>query len=91
LNDRGTVGLFVNFPDNHANDIHRIFSIHTNQIIKSRDLIWLNLNYGKWRKAKINIQSQENKDKVQQKMLVVWPCQRIQLLKMLESRRKANL
>ena len=46
LNDRGTVGLFVGYPQNHADDIYRIFNLQTKQIIKSRDLIWLNLNYG---------------------------------------------
>jgi hypothetical protein len=41
LSDRGTVGLFVGYPDNHADDIYRIFNIKTKQIIKSRDLVWL--------------------------------------------------
>ena len=45
LNDRGTVGLFVGYPQNHADDVYRIFNLQTKQIIKSRDLIWLNLNY----------------------------------------------
>jgi hypothetical protein len=46
LNDRGTVGLFVGYPGNHANDVYRLFNIKTKQIIKSRDLVWLNLSYG---------------------------------------------
>jgi DNA transposition AAA+ family ATPase len=29
LNNRGTVGLFLGYPDNHANDVYRIFNIKT--------------------------------------------------------------
>jgi hypothetical protein len=45
LSDRGTVGLFVGYPDNRADDVYRIFNIKTKQIIKSRDLVWLNLSW----------------------------------------------
>jgi hypothetical protein len=46
LNDRGTFGLFVGYPDDYyANGVYRIFDIKTKQIIKSRDLVWLNLSY----------------------------------------------
>jgi hypothetical protein len=63
LNDRGTVGLFVGYPDNHANDVYRLFNIKTKQIIKSRDLVWLNLSYGYWNKLKNNnIQLQDDED-----------------------------
>jgi hypothetical protein len=50
------------YPDNHANDVYRIFYIETKQIIKSRGLIWLNLKYGYWKKSKNNIQCQDNED-----------------------------
>jgi len=56
LNDRGTVGLFVGYPDNHADDVYKIFNIKTKQIIKSRDLIWLNLSYGNWKLKSNNLQ-----------------------------------
>jgi hypothetical protein len=59
LNDRGTVGLFVVYPDNPANDV---FNIKTNQIIKSRDLVWLNLSYGNINKSKNIIKSQDDED-----------------------------
>jgi hypothetical protein len=48
LIDKGTVGLFVGYPEKHANDVYRIFNLKTKQVIKSRDLIWLNLNFGNW-------------------------------------------
>jgi hypothetical protein len=41
--------LFVGNPDNHADDVYRIFNIKTKLIIKSRDLVWLNLSYGNWK------------------------------------------
>jgi hypothetical protein len=34
LSNRETVGLFVGYPDNHANDVYRIFNIKTKQTIK---------------------------------------------------------
>jgi hypothetical protein len=52
LNDRGTVDLFSRYPDNNADDVYRIFNIKTKQIIKSRDLVWLNLSYGNWKLKK---------------------------------------
>jgi hypothetical protein len=61
LNDRGTVGLFVGYPDNHADDVYRIFNIKNKQIIKSRDLVWLNLSYGNW-KLKNNNQQPPDDD-----------------------------
>jgi hypothetical protein len=38
-------------------------NIKTKQIIRSRDLVWLNLSYGNWNKSKSNsIQPQDNED-----------------------------
>ena len=62
LSDRGTVGLFVGYPDNHADDVYRIFNIKTKQIIKSRDLVWLNLSYGNWKLKNNNIQPPDDDD-----------------------------
>jgi hypothetical protein len=36
LNDRGTGGSFVGYPENHACDVYRLFNWKTKQIIKSR-------------------------------------------------------
>jgi hypothetical protein len=50
-------------PDNHADDVYRIFSIKTKkQIIKSRDLVWLNLNYGNWKLKNNNQQPPDDDD-----------------------------
>jgi hypothetical protein len=63
LNERGTAGLFVGYPDNHANDVYRIFNAKTKEIIKARDLVWLNLSYGNWNKSKNNnIHPQDDED-----------------------------
>jgi hypothetical protein len=62
LNDRGIVGLFVGYPDNHADDVYRIFNIKTKQIVKSRDLAWLNLSYGNWKSKYNNQQPQDDED-----------------------------
>ena len=55
LYDSRTVGLFVDYPQSHADDVYRIFNLRTTQIIKSRDLTWLNLRYANWNKSKNNI------------------------------------
>jgi hypothetical protein len=62
LRNRGTVGLFYGYPDNHADDVYRIFNIKTKQIIKSRDLVWLNLSYGNWKLKNSNQQPPDDDD-----------------------------
>jgi hypothetical protein len=59
LKDRGTVSLFVGYP---ADDVYRIFNIKTKQIIKSRDLVWLNLSYGNWKLKNNNQQHPDDDD-----------------------------
>jgi hypothetical protein len=57
------VGLFVGYPDNHANDVYRIFNIKTKQIVNPSDLVWFHLSYGNWNKLKNNnIQPQAPSD-----------------------------
>jgi hypothetical protein len=56
LSDRGTVA------DNHADDAYRIFNIKTKQIIKSRDLLWLNLSNGNWKFKNNNQQPPDDDD-----------------------------
>jgi len=48
LSDKGTTGIFVGYPKNHADDVYRIFNTITKKIIKSRDVLWLNMKYGDW-------------------------------------------
>ena len=62
LNDRGTVGLLVGYPQNHVENVYRIFKLKTKKIIKSRYLIWLNLNYGNWNKSKNAIKNSDDED-----------------------------
>ena len=54
--------MFVGYPDNHADDVYRIFNIKTKQIIKSRDLVWLNLSYGNWKSKNNNQQPADDDD-----------------------------
>jgi hypothetical protein len=59
LNVRGTVCVFVGYPQSHGNDAHRVLNRKTNHIVKSRDVIWLNRSCGDW------IKSQDNHEKVE--------------------------
>ena len=41
LKNRGTVGLVVVYPPNHADDVYRVLNPKTNHVIKPRDILWL--------------------------------------------------
>ena len=63
INDRGNVGSLVGNPDNHANDVYRIFNIKTKAKHQVKDLVWITLSIGNWDKSKSNdIQPQDNED-----------------------------
>jgi hypothetical protein len=48
LSDRVTVCMFVGYPQNHSDDVYRLFNVKTSQVVKSRDLILLNKDYESW-------------------------------------------
>jgi hypothetical protein len=50
LKDRGTVYMFVGYPPNHACEVYRMLNLKIKHIIKSRDILWLNNNFGEWDK-----------------------------------------
>jgi len=60
LNDRGTACVFVGYPKGHSNDVYRLLNPETNQIINSRDIIWLNKTYGQWMKSKDSLEKVED-------------------------------
>ena len=60
LNDRGTACVFVGYPKDHSNDVYRLLNPETNQIINSRDIIWLNKTYGQWMKSKDSLEKVED-------------------------------
>ena len=41
LQDRGTVMMFVGYPDNHAGDCYQMYNAKTQRVIVTRDIIWL--------------------------------------------------
>jgi hypothetical protein len=45
LNDRGTVCVFADYPNNDANYVYRLLNLKTKLIMKSRDVIWSNKTY----------------------------------------------
>jgi Reverse transcriptase (RNA-dependent DNA polymerase) len=49
LADRGRTSMFVGYAENHAGDVYRMLVLKTNRIVMSRDIIWLNLVYGKYK------------------------------------------
>jgi hypothetical protein len=39
LSNKETMGIFVGYPRNHANDVYWIFNPVTKKVIKSRDML----------------------------------------------------
>ena len=46
LSPRGIPCMFVGYPEDTTPDVYRMLNIHTNRIIKTKDILWLNKNYG---------------------------------------------
>jgi hypothetical protein len=52
LEDRGRTCMFVGYAHNHAGDVYRMFTLDTQKVIMSRDIIWLNKVYGQYKGLK---------------------------------------
>ena len=42
LKNRGTIMMFVGYPDNHAGDSYRMYNEKTKKVVTTRDILWLN-------------------------------------------------
>jgi hypothetical protein len=62
LSDKGTVCVFVGYAVNHVDDVYRLLNSKTKSIIKSRDVVWLNKNYGAWIKLKNDTSVSDDSD-----------------------------
>src|SRR5210317_184296 len=49
LDNRGEVVVFMGYPKDYAGDTYRMMNIATRQICHTRDLIWLNKSFGKYK------------------------------------------
>ena len=52
LDDKGIVGIFVGYPEEHASDVYRMWCPSANGIRLSRDITWLKKSCGKYMKKK---------------------------------------
>jgi hypothetical protein len=52
LTDRGRVCMFVGYSDEHPRHTYRFVNLHTNRIVLSRDVKWLNKMWGEYQKIK---------------------------------------
>jgi hypothetical protein len=48
LRDRGTVCRFLGMPQNNSDDVYCLLNFKISQVIKSRDLIWLDKDHDSW-------------------------------------------
>lgn len=67
LKDRGIMGMFVGYADNHANNVFRFINLKTRNVMLSRDVTWLDRLYGEIYKTKdvekdYNLNERANKD-----------------------------
>jgi len=46
LADRGFPAVFVGYPSNHAEHTYQFYNVHTQKTFLSRNIIWLDKNYG---------------------------------------------
>jgi hypothetical protein len=49
LDDRGRPCLLLGRTENHHQDVYRFLNLETEQVIRSRDDLWLNQQYGVWK------------------------------------------
>ena len=49
LSDRGKPAFFLGYLENHAGNTYKFLSLDTRKVVISRDVIWLNKNYGEWK------------------------------------------
>ncbi|MGL4341755.1 MAG: reverse transcriptase domain-containing protein, partial [Lactococcus lactis] len=49
LEDRGRACLYLGQTENHPDDVFRFLDLETKRVILSRDVIWLDKSYGKWK------------------------------------------
>jgi hypothetical protein len=45
LADPGKVGMFLGYPESHANDTYHMWNLQTDRMILSWDVLWLNKSY----------------------------------------------
>ena len=57
LDNRGKTCMFVGYADDHTKDVHRFLNIHTERIILSRDVRWLNIIWRRYKKKSIYARS----------------------------------
>ena len=58
MDNRGKTCMFVGYAEDHAGDVYRFLNIHTNRIIMSRDVRWLNIIWKHYRMKNIYARKQ---------------------------------
>ena len=49
MDKRGRTAMFLGYTKNHADDVYRLVDLETNGLLQSRDILWLNQTYGKYK------------------------------------------
>ncbi len=49
LDDRGVACIYLGRSPDHGDDVHQFLHLKRNQLINSRDVVWLNKVHGDWK------------------------------------------
>jgi hypothetical protein len=52
LEDRGYPAMYLGMAENHSDQVYHFLKLDTNQVILSRDVLWLDKSYGDWKGVK---------------------------------------
>jgi len=55
LDNRGRHCVFVGYPENHSENVYRMFNTLTKKVILTRDILWLNQSYGDFHNLKTKV------------------------------------
>ena len=54
LNDKGKPHIFVGYSDQHSGDVYRMYNPSTGKVANTRDVRFLNMTYGAYKRKKMN-------------------------------------
>lgn len=62
ISNKGFIGMFWGYSDNHASDTYRFLNLKTERIVTSRDVRWLNLTHQQYVRKALGNLGNKNKD-----------------------------
>ena len=71
MKNRGTPATFVGYSQKHATGTYRMFHLETQRVFETRDVQWLEKNYGTWKKEdRFAIPETKDQDSLEDEVLI---------------------